>query len=252
MKARFNLGAALLTLCAFGLTAQAAQPGGGAGGPPRGGGGGGLVPMLVESNAFPDGGIAPLKFSFYGSNTQPDFKISNVPETAQTFAIIMHDLDVAMGGNTDDVLHWVAYNIPATKPVTQIEEGKLPEGSAQGRGIRGNGYMGMGAPNGPRYHHYVFEFYALNSKLDLPETAGRPELLEAMKGKVVGKAAYVARFRNDTNATPAGGGMGGPPRGGPGAGAPGAGGPGGPGAGAPRGGPGAGAPGAGGPQRPAQ
>jgi Raf kinase inhibitor-like YbhB/YbcL family protein len=247
MKARFNLGAALLTLCAFGITAQAAQPGGGAGGPPRGGGGG-LVPMLVESNAFPDGGIAPLKFSFYGSNTQPDFKISNLPDSAQTIAIIMHDLDVAMGGNTDDVLHWVAYNIPVTKPVTQIEEGKLPEGSAQGRGIRGNGYMGMGAPNGPRYHHYVFEFYALNAKLDLPETAGRPELLAAMQGKVVGKAAYVARFRNDTNATPPGG-AGGPPRGGPGAGGP----PRGPGAGGPPRGPGAGAPGAGAPpSRPAQ
>ena len=60
--------------------------------------------------------------------------------------------------------------------------------------------MGMGAPNGPRYHHYVFEFYALNAKLDLPAAAARPELLEAMKGKVVAKAAYVGRFRNDTNA----------------------------------------------------
>jgi phosphatidylethanolamine-binding protein (PEBP) family uncharacterized protein len=55
----------------------------------------------------------------------------------------------------------------------------------------------MGAPSGPRYHHYVFEFYALNTKLDLPETASRPELLEAMKGKVIAKAAYVGRFKGD-------------------------------------------------------
>lgn len=232
MRRSFLKGAALFALSAVGA-AMAAQPGAGAGagGPPRAGGGGpgGLVPLLVESNAFQDGGIVPLKFSFYGSNTQPDFKLSNVPDTAQTFAIIFHDLDVAIGGNPEDVLHWVAWNIPATKPVTQIEEGKLPEGSVNGRGMRGNAYMGMGAPNGPRYHHYLFEFYALDSKLDLPESAGRNELLEAMKGKVVGKAAYVGRFRNDTNATapaPAGG----PPRG-PGAGGPG--GPGGPGAGAP-------------------
>lgn len=222
MRRTFIKGAALMALGALSATAMAAQPGGGAGGPPRGGGGGfGLVPLLVESKAFEDGAVVPLKYSFYGSNTQPDFKLSNVPDSAQTFAIIFHDLDVAMGGNTDDVLHWVAWNIPATKPVTQIEEGKLPEGSVNGRGARGNAYMGMGAPNGPRYHHYVFEFYALNSKLDLPESAGRPELLEAMKGKVVGKAAYVGRFRNDTNAPMPGGPPRGPGAGGPGAAAPG-------------------------------
>jgi len=153
----------------------------------------GLVPLLIESNAFPDGGVVPDKFSFRGGNTQPDFKISNAPENTQSFAIIFHDIDVAIGGNTDDVLHWVVWNIPGN--TKQIAEGKLPEGSVNGKGIRSNEYMGPGAPPGPRYHHYVFEFYALSAKLDLPTTAGRAELLEAMKGKVLAKAAYVGRFR---------------------------------------------------------
>lgn len=201
MKKGFTAAAALLlagTMSAGSAFAQAAAPA-----PPAAGAQAprpGLVPLLIESKAFADGGIVPLKYSFYGGSTQPDFKITNLPPNAQTVAIILHDLDVAMGGNTDDVLHWVAWNIPVTQPVTQMEEGKLPAGAVHGRGARGNSYMGMGAPNGPRYHHYVFEFYALNAKLDLPETASRPELLEAMKGKVVGKAAYVGRFRNDTNA----------------------------------------------------
>jgi hypothetical protein len=60
-----------------------------------------------------------------------------------------------------------------------------------------NAYMGMGAPAGPRYHHYVFEFYALSSKLDLPATATRAQLLDALKGKVIAKAAYVGRFRTE-------------------------------------------------------
>lgn len=214
MRARIRIGAVLLALCAFGLPAHAMQSGGGAGGPPRGGGGMGLVPLLIESKAFPDGGVVPLKFSYYGENRQPDFRISNVPDNAETMAIIMHDIEVAMAGNPDDVLHWVAWNIPANSPVTEIPEGSLPAGSVNGRGARGNAYMGMGAPNGPRYHHYVFEFYALSSKLDLPETASRAELLEAMKGKVVAKAAYVGRFRNESDAPMPGRG------GGPGAGAP--------------------------------
>ena len=97
----------------------------------------------------------------------------------------------AFGRTRKIVLHWVVWNIPGT--TKQIDEGKLPTGSVVGKGIRNNAYMGMGAPPGPRYHHYVFEFYALNTKLTLPETASRPELLEAIKGKVIAKAAYVGR-----------------------------------------------------------
>jgi Raf kinase inhibitor-like YbhB/YbcL family protein len=191
----------LATTFAGGLSfAQQAPPAGAApaagapaGGPPRGGGFK-LVPLLIESKAFADGAIVPPKFSNAGGNVQPDFKISNAPAETQSFAIIMHDIDVALGG-PDDVLHWVVWNIPGN--TTQIEEGKLPEGSVNGKGIRTNAYMGMGAPAGPRYHHYVFEFYALNTKLDLPATASRPELLEAMKGKTLAKAAYVGRFKTE-------------------------------------------------------
>jgi phosphatidylethanolamine-binding protein (PEBP) family uncharacterized protein len=60
-----------------------------------------------------------------------------------------------------------------------------------------NSYMGPGAPAGPRYHHYVFELYALNSNLELPPTATRAELLAALAGKVVAKAAYVGRYRGE-------------------------------------------------------
>jgi Raf kinase inhibitor-like YbhB/YbcL family protein len=200
------IAAAALAFAATGATAVAQQSA--AGSAPAGQPRWRLVPMLVESKAFEDGGIVPLKYSFYGTNTMPDFKISNLPDTTQSIAVILHDLDVSPAFNPEDNLHWLAWNIPATVPVTQIEEGKLPDGAVNGRG---RPYMGMGAPNGPRYHHYVFEFYALNSKLDLAPTSGRPELLEAMKGKVVAKAAYVGRFRNDTNARPPGfGGAGGP------------------------------------------
>ena len=53
------------------------------------------------------------------------------------------------------------------------------------------------APAGPRYHHNIFELYALNAMLDLPAGSGRPELLTAMEGKIVAKAAYVGRFRGE-------------------------------------------------------
>jgi phosphatidylethanolamine-binding protein (PEBP) family uncharacterized protein len=60
-----------------------------------------------------------------------------------------------------------------------------------------NAYLGPGAPPGARYHHYVFELFALDRELDLPRTAGRPELLRVMEGHVIDKAAYVGRFRRE-------------------------------------------------------
>jgi len=43
--------------------------------------------------------------------------------------------------------------------------------------------------------HYVFELYALSAMRDLPADATRAQLLDAMKDIIVGKAAYVGRFR---------------------------------------------------------
>jgi Raf kinase inhibitor-like YbhB/YbcL family protein len=175
--------AALTVAMTFAAGAASAQ-----GGPPR------FAPLLMETDAFEDGGVVPLKYAGRGENVQPGFRLSNVPEGTVSYAIIFHDIDVALQGGTNDVLHWIVWNIPVA--AGGIPEGGLPAGAVQGRNIAGqNAYFGPGAPPGPRYHHYVFELYALNAMLDLPETAGRTELLAAMEGKTVGKSAYVGRFR---------------------------------------------------------
>src|SRR5688572_8195938 len=100
-----------------------------------------LPNMQVKSNAFEDGGIIPIKFTSHGDNVQPDFTITGAPATTVSYAIIFHDIEVALGGNTDDVTHWVAFNIPSPN----IPEGSLPAGSVNGNNIRGAAnYMGSG------------------------------------------------------------------------------------------------------------
>ena len=179
--------AAALTMLAMFTGATALAQGGG------GGGGFRLPPLLMESTAFEDGGIVPQKYAGR-DGVQPGFTFSNAPENTVSYAIIFHDLDVALMGGTNDVLHWIAWNIPAA--AKGIPEGKLPDGSVTGKNIAGqNSYFGPGAPPGPRYHHYVFELYALNANLELPPTSTRDDLLKAMAGKIVAKAAYVGRFR---------------------------------------------------------
>ena len=78
----------------------------------------------MESEAFPDGGIVPPKYAGRGG-VQPGFKFSGAPAGTVSYAIIFHDLDVAIGGNTGDVLHWIAWNIPASA-------NGIPEGLASG------------------------------------------------------------------------------------------------------------------------
>jgi Raf kinase inhibitor-like YbhB/YbcL family protein len=152
------------------------------------------LPLMMETDAFEDGGIVPPRFGCFGDNVQPSFKFKNVPETAVSLALIFHDIDVALDGRTEDGLHWTVWNIPPD--AAGLPEGRLPPGAVLGRNVENrNAYLGPGAPSGPRYHHYVFELFALDRKLDLPLTAGRSELLQAMEGGVIAKAAYVGRFR---------------------------------------------------------
>ena len=91
-----------------------------------------LPNMQVKSNAFADGGIIPIKFTSHGDNVQPDFTITGAPDTTVSYAIIMHDIEVALQGSTNDVTHWVAFNIPSPN----IAEGSLPAGSVNGNNIR--------------------------------------------------------------------------------------------------------------------
>ncbi|HLF12962.1 MAG TPA: YbhB/YbcL family Raf kinase inhibitor-like protein, partial [Gammaproteobacteria bacterium] len=105
--------------------------------------------------------------------------------------------DAAVGNGTEDRLHWMVWNIPATAralPEGLAPGSHLPDGARQ-ISATGPAYRGPAAQPTDPAHHYVFELYALNANLDLPDTSGRDELLAAMAGKIVAKAAYVGRFK---------------------------------------------------------
>ena len=178
------------------------------GGGQRGGGGLAAGPTLTMTVAgFPDGGQIPVRFSQAGEGaapgegTSPAITWSNAPPGTQSFVLHMHDMDVARNRTTDDQPHWVVWNIPAT--ATGLPEGVAkgsprPDGSYQ-ISATGPVYRGPGAPaNGPM-HHYVFELFALDTKLDVQPAADafetRANVLKAMQGHVLGKSVYGGVFR---------------------------------------------------------
>jgi Raf kinase inhibitor-like YbhB/YbcL family protein len=197
------LATATLTVAAsLALLAQGPPPGGGQG---RGGGAGRgpqTPPLIMTSSAWEDGGVIPDKYTQAAGATapNPELKWTQVPPGTQSFVIIMNDPEPAIPAKSSrgDVTHWLAWNIPGTS--TGVPEGlmagDLPDGTKQ-QSLRGNGYMGPGAPPGP-YHHYTFTLYAVDTKLDVMPSQNaydtRQALLAAMDGHVLGKAVLVARF----------------------------------------------------------
>lgn len=152
----------------------------------------------LSSPAFSDGGMMPVAFSCADPNAgSPPLEWSNAPEGTVSFAVIMHDLDTAPAKGSMDVTHWIFWNVPTgtTSLAAGVKPDSSPDGMRQGKNIHGdNAYRPACPPPGAVPHHYVFEIYALNAKLDLPAGSTRSELLAAMDGHVIGKSAYIGKF----------------------------------------------------------
>jgi Raf kinase inhibitor-like YbhB/YbcL family protein len=143
--------------------------------------------MLVSSPAFSPGGPIALGYSAYGKNQMPPLSWSALPAGTQSLALIVEDPDAS---SAQPFVHWAAWNIaPAAHG--------LPEGLAgavQGRNGKGaDGWWGP-HPSDGKLHHYHFQLFALDRKLELPATAGRDELLAAMRGHVLGKGRLLGTF----------------------------------------------------------
>lgn len=155
--------------------------------------------LTLTTTAFTDGGEIPARYTQSDPKPiSPKLQWTNVPPDTVTFALIMHDPDVAVQRKIDDVLHWLVFNIPAT--VHELPEGVPPEarltdGTIQCKNQGGViGYRGPGAPAVGPHHHYTFELFALDTKLDLDSNATRADVLKAMDGHILGKGVMVGRF----------------------------------------------------------
>lgn len=159
--------------------------------PPRAG-------LTLSSPTITDGGLLPAKHTRADPNpVSPKLGWTNVLPNAVTFALILHDLDSSRSFTTEDVLHWMVFNIPAS--VHELPEGlpgtvQLPNGATQGKNRAGTpGFFAPAAAAGP-YHHYAFELYELDTKLSVGPDVTRAELLKAMDGHVIERASLVGRF----------------------------------------------------------
>lgn len=158
--------------------------------------------VMTLTGPWPDGGVIPPKYTQAGDELSPALAWSGTPEGATHLVLIVRDLDAATSAGTDDVLHWLVWNIPAR--TTSLAEGlgqgpTLADGSRQ-ISVSGPYYRGPGAASGGPPHHYVFELFAVDGPIAVPPSAQSPAetraaVLAGMAGHVRGKAVYTGRFK---------------------------------------------------------
>jgi Raf kinase inhibitor-like YbhB/YbcL family protein len=149
--------------------------------------------LQLSSGSFEGDAAIPAKYTCDGEDISPALLWNDPPPATRSFALVVDDPDAPNG----TVVHWLIYDIPADSHGLQEgvpKDKKLRDGALQGRNSHGKiGYSGPCPPHGA-VHHYFFKLYALDEITKLKPKATKPELEQAMKGHILGKAQLIGRF----------------------------------------------------------
>ena len=148
-----------------------------------------IATLTISSTAFDNEGIIPAKYTCDGEEVNPPLKIDNIPNGAQSLAIIAEDPDAPKG--TFD--HWIVWNIPVDKVIEENSEPGVI-------GVNGAGdadYHGPCPPSG--FHRYYFYVFALDTKLDLAAGENKQALKKAMQNHVVAKGQLMGKYQKRHN-----------------------------------------------------
>ena len=158
--------------------------------------------MTLATPAWPDGGAIPERHAQAGEEASPPFTWSAVPDGTASFVLVARDLDAATGAGTDDVLHWMVWNIPGASR-------GLPEDVPQGGTARRNAADQRQRAVLPRTgrgrrpdRRTTTSSSSTRSTATIDVAAvgqspaqTRAAVVAAMAGHVRGKAAYVGLYR---------------------------------------------------------
>lgn len=154
--------------------------------------------IKVTSADFQAGDAIPYTYSDYGDRISPQLSIAGVPAEAKTLVLLMEDPDAV---EPKPFIHWVLFNLPASttslrravpNEMQLIEFDRTP----QGLNSRGSiGYMGPRPPYKDTFaHHYHFQVFALDRRLNLPPSVDRTTLLQAMRDHVIAAGELVGTY----------------------------------------------------------
>jgi Raf kinase inhibitor-like YbhB/YbcL family protein len=149
--------------------------------------------LELTSTAFREGTPIPGQYTGDGRNSSPPLQWRDLPAGTRSLALVCEDPDAPRGTFT----HWVAYNLPAESrelPEGVPTEPTLSDGTLQGTNDFGRVGYGGPAPPAGKPHRYFFKLFALDGPLHLPPGVTRPQLLAAVKGRVLAEAQLMGTY----------------------------------------------------------
>lgn len=151
--------------------------------------------LTLTSPAFKEGETIPTRFTCEGDNSNPELRIEAAPQGAASLALLMDDPDIPQSVKESRGIevfdHWVVFNIPPE--TTVLAQGQKPPG-VEGRNSAGNGgYRGPCPPDGE--HRYFFKLYALDTMLDLNESATKADVEKAMEGHIIEETRLMGVYK---------------------------------------------------------
>ena len=145
--------------------------------------------MKIVSRAFNDGDSIPTRYTCDGDDINPPLEITDIPEDAETVALIMDDPDAPSG----TWVHWLFWNVPIINHSYNIDEGVEPDDAVYGTNDFDKlEYGGPCPPFGT--HRYFFKAYALDRDLDLEGGATKDELMIEIEKNMIDWAQLVGKY----------------------------------------------------------
>jgi Raf kinase inhibitor-like YbhB/YbcL family protein len=149
--------------------------------------------IKIESSAFKEGGMIPVKYTCDGEDMSPPLKWGDLPTGTKSIALISDDPDAPVG----TWVHWVLYNLPPDErglPENIPTKKTLENGAVQGiSDFKRPGYGGPCPPGGT--HRYFFKIYALDKTIDLAPGASKAQLLKAMEGHILDSGQLMGKYK---------------------------------------------------------
>ena len=156
--------------------------------------------ITVTSSVLKQGQPMPVDYTADGKNISPPIAWSSLPAGTKELALICED---PIAPTPQPFVHWVVYKIPATAqglPENMPADAATPmpadlKGTIQGlSGFRRPMWRGPAPPKPGVAHQYHFIVYALDAPLEVAEGLNKTQLLEAMKGHIIGQGEIVATY----------------------------------------------------------
>jgi Raf kinase inhibitor-like YbhB/YbcL family protein len=140
----------------------------------------------IASPAF-SSRVLESKYTCDGANLNPPLTLSNLPQGAKSYAIVMEELDSKGKVSNPRKINWIMWNVPTDTANTTITEGIRPAGTI-GRSFVGNFAYAGPCPDKGQQKQYMVHAYVLNSEqLSINSAASVEDFDSAIAGKVIGE-----------------------------------------------------------------